>query len=552
MDETQVAALQFAGQDIPWLLRTWAERQPDKALLIWEPRHGEGRTWTYAQFWADVRSLAAGLAERAVSKGDKVLLHADNCPEMVLAWYACATLGAVAVTTNTRSAASEVAYFVQKTGCVGAITQPRHAAVVQEAAPDLAWVAVTEDNGGEKPTSEEGAGLGPFANPCTDLFADLYGDGDSLPEREPEPMAPAGILFTSGTTSRPKAVVHTHANALWAGRVGPTNISMTADDTYLAYLPFFHVNSQSWALWTTLGVGGTVVLQPKFSSSRFWEVVTAHGVTHISLLPFVINAIIGQAVPANSLKAGVFGLVVPELEAMLGFRVVPAYGMTETVVHATTAGPGLPLLTRSMGRPTPGYEMIIVDQATGEACVKDQPGELWVRGTRGIQLFSEYYDNPEAMAKSFTDDGWFKTGDIVRWSDGGSLVYCERDADLLKVGGENVSAREVEDVCRQVPGIADIAVVGRKHPMLDEVPVVFVVRGPAAQGDDAQFGAAVIERCTAELADFKVPRAVHVVADFPRATLDKVAKNKLRDLANALEANALEANALAKENGADV
>lgn len=534
MDDTQVAALQFAGQDIPWLLRSWAERQPDKALLIWEPRHGAGRVWTYGQFWADVRSLAAGLAGRGVGRGDKVLLHADNCPEMVLAWYACATLGAVAVTTNTRSAVSEVAFFVQKTGCVGAITQPRYAAVVKEAAPDLGWTVVTEDNGGEEPAAEEaGHGLDPFAG--------LYGDGDGLPEREPEPMAPAGILFTSGTTSRPKAVVHTHANALWAGRVGPTNISMTGDDTYLVFLPFFHVNSQSWALWTTLGVGGTVVLQPKFSSSRFWEVVTAHRVTHISLLPFVINAVIGQPVPENSLKAGVFGLIVPELEAMLGFRVVPAYGMTETVIHATSASPWLPPVTRSMGRPTPGYEMLIVDQETGEICAKDRPGELWVRGTRGIQLFYEYYDNPEAMAKSFTDDGWFKTGDIVRWSDGGSLVYCERDADLLKVGGENVSAREVEDVCRQVPGVADIAVVSRSHPMLDEVPVAFVVRGPAAQGDDAAFEAAVIERCAAELADFKVPRAVHVVADFPRATLEKVAKNKLRDLAAEL----------AKETNAD-
>ncbi|GAA3209539.1 class I adenylate-forming enzyme family protein [Actinocorallia longicatena] len=527
MDESQVAASQFAGQDIPWLLRTWAERQPDKALLIWEPRDGTGRTWTYAQFWSDVRGLAAGLAERGVAEGDKILLHADNCPEMVLAWYACATLGAVAVTTNTRSAASEVAFFVEKTGCAGAITQPRHAAVVKEAAPGLPWIAVTGDDSGAEPAAGDADhGLG--------SFDELFGDGDSLPVREPDPMAPAGILFTSGTTSRPKAVVHTHANALWAGRVGPVNISLTGDDTYLIYLPFFHVNAQSWALWTVLGAGGTVVLQPKFSSSRFWEVVVAHKVTHISLLPFVINAVISQPVPENSLKAGVFGLVVPELEALLGFSVVPAYGMTETVIHATSQGPGLPLASRSMGRPTPGYEMLVVDQETGEICAEDQAGELWVRGTRGIQLFLEYYDNPEAMAKSFTEDGWFKTGDIVRWTAGGSIVYCERDADLLKVGGENVSAREVEDVCRQVPGVADIAVVSRSHPMLDEVPVAFVVRGPAAEGDDAEFGAALIERCAAALADFKVPRAVHVVADFPRATLEKVAKNKLRVLAEEL------------------
>lgn len=107
----------------------------------------------------------------------------------------------------------------------------------------------------------------------------------------------------------------------------------------------------------------------------------------------------------------------------------------------------------------------------------------------------------------------------------------------MKVGAENVSAREVEDVCRQVAGVADVAVVGRKHPMLDEVAVAFVIRGPAAEGDDDAFGAAIIERCAANLADFKVPREVHVVDEF-RATLDKVAKNKLRDLANDLAAKA--------------
>ncbi len=160
------------------------------------------------------------------------------------------------------------------------------------------------------------------------------------------------------------------------------------------------------------------------------------------------------------------------------------------------------------------------------------PGELWVRGTRGIQLFYEYYDNPEAMAKSFTEDGWFKTGDIVRLAEGGNFVYCDRDGDVLKVGGENVSAREVEDVCRQVPGLADVAVVAQSHPMLNEVPVAFIIKGPAAEADDGVLEKAIIEQCAANLADFKVPRAVYVVDEFPKATLDKVAKNQLRAMAD--------------------
>ena len=219
-------------------------------FLVWEPKDGGGRTWTYAEFAEASRRVAAGLASRGVGIGDKVLIHAENCPEAVIAWYACARVGAVAVTTNTRSVAAEVTYFITHTGCVGAITQPKFASLVAEAGPDLGWVVVTDDNSGVAATDEESAhGREPFSA--------LEGDAAEAPVRTPDPMLPAGILFTSGTTSKPKAVVHTHANALWAAKVNPTNIDLTPDDVYLASLPFFHVNTQSWAIWSVLGVGST-------------------------------------------------------------------------------------------------------------------------------------------------------------------------------------------------------------------------------------------------------------------------------------------------------
>ena len=186
-----------------------------------------------------------------------------------------------------------------------------------------------------------------------------------------------------------------------------------------------------------------------------------------------------------------------------------------------------------MGKPTPGYQFVIIDPETGALCGDDQVGELWVHGTRGVQLFLEYYDNPEANAAAFTDDGWFRTGDMVRVAQHGNFFYSERDKDLLKVGGENVSAKEVEDVCRAVGGIADIAVVGKSHDMLDQVPVAFVIKTPDAT-DDAELSRAILAHCADVLADFKRPRAVYVVDEFPRATLDKVAKNKLREQADEL------------------
>lgn len=524
MERSDVERFQLAGQDIPWLLEQWAEAKPEHPFLIWEPRSGAERRWTYRAFAEDVARIAAGLHARGVGRGDRILIHAENCPEAVLAWYACARLGAVAVTTNTRSVGPEIEYFARHTSCVGAITQPRYAALIAKHAPKLSWICVTQDDSGEPPGEMNlDHGFEPFAA--------LEGAASDAPHRPPEPMLPVGIMFTSGTTSRPKAVVHTHANALWASRVGPRNIDMTGDDTYLVYLPFFHVNAQSWSIWTTLGVGGTVVLQPKFSASRFWEVVRKHHVTHISLIPFIFKALAGQPVPEHSLEVGVFGLIMPELEAWLKLRVVPAYGMTETVIHAIHADPRLPFPRGSMGRPTPGYEFAIVDPDTGRLCAGGETGELWVRGTRGIQLFLEYHGNPEAMQKSFTEDGWFKTGDLVRLGEAGNFFYCDRDKDALKVGGENVSAREVEDVCRQVGGIADIAVVARSHEMLDVVPVAFVIRAPGVDDSDEQFADRIIARCRENLADFKVPRAVYFVEEFPTATLGKVAKNKLREQA---------------------
>lgn len=526
MDADVVSTFQMTGQDVPWLLARLAERRPDHPVLIWEPRSGEAVTWTYSEFWNEVRRLAAGLQKNGIQKGDKVIIHSDNSPEMVLAWYACATVGATGVTTNTRSVAAELTYFIDHTNAVAAITQPQYAAVVSESGPGLKWIAVTADNSGEAASAEQAvAGTRPFD--------DLFADSEEFVPRPAEPMLPVGIMFTSGTTSRPKAVVHTHANMLWGTRVGPDNIGADPDSVYLIFLPFFHVNAQSWSMWSILGVGGTVVLQPKFSSSRFWEVVVKHDVTHISLIPFVYLAVQGQPIPENKLKAAVFGAIAPPLEQLIGCRVLAAYGMTETVTHATRSGLYGDIPPGSLGKATPGYETLIVDPETGEVLDDGRVGELWLRGTRGIQLFLEYFDNPDANQKSFTADGWFKTGDMVRMGDGGAIFYTERDKDMLKVGGENVSSKEVEDLVRTISGVGDVAVVGRSHPMLDVVPVAFIIKAPNAPADD-ELEAAVLEHCRKNLSDFKVPRAAYFVDDFPRATLEKIAKNQLRDMADAM------------------
>ncbi|GAA4095996.1 class I adenylate-forming enzyme family protein [Zhongshania borealis] len=523
------AEFDFADQDIPQRLRHWARVKPDHPFMIWEPRSGEEKRWTYSAFDDETSRIAAGLYAKGVRKHDKIMIHAENCPEMVLAWYACSKIGAVGVTTNTRSVGGEISYFASHTEAVGAITQPKFYKEIEAHAKDLKWIVVTEDNSGEP---AEGSCAG-------DAFADLYADEASLPERPAEPMLPAGIMFTSGTTSLPKAVVHTHANALWSGVMGTQSMGMTADSVYLGFLPFFHVNCQSWAFWGSLGVGGTAVLMPKFSASRFWEVIAKYQVSHCSMIPFVFKAIGVEPVPEkHSLKVMPMGIIWKDIEAWLKAKSFASWGMTETVTHATRSDFVSDWPQGSIGKPTPGYHLAVVNPETGETCKKGEIGELWVQGTRGVNIFLEYYKNPEAMAKAFTPNGWFKTGDMVHVGDEGNFYFSDRDKDALKVGGENVSARQVEEVCMQVPGggIGEIAVVAKAHDMLDMVPVAFVIKGWGAPEDNEQFAQTIIDHCKANLADFKVPRAVYVVDEFPRATLDKVAKNKLREMADEMPA----------------
>jgi crotonobetaine/carnitine-CoA ligase len=526
MTEDTLRRFQVHGQDIPGLLAGMASARAEHDALVWAAHEGPPRRWTYRTLWRDVRALAAGLSTRGIRVGDRVLIHAENCPEMVLSCLACATVGAVAVTTNTKSVGPEMAFFAEHTRAVAAITQPQFATMLADAAPSLRWIAVTGDNSGERAEpGERQPGLEPFDS--------LAGDPEAWSPREVEPLMPWGIMFTSGTTSRPKAVVHTHANAVWASRVGPRNIDLGPDDVYLIYLPFFHVNAQSWSLFSVLGVGGTAVLMPKWSQSRFWGIVTEHEVTHISLMPFVIGALTGADRPnEHSLRVGVFGFVSPGFEQMLGIAVYGAYGMTETVTHCISGKPAEHLTDRAIGRVTPGYEIAVVDRATGELCTDGRTGELWVSGTRGIQLFLEYDRNPDANERAFCNR-WFKTGDLVRMTASGDVVYVERDSDLLKVGGENVSAKEVEEVIVGHPAIQQAAVVAKPDDFLSEVPVAFVIPAPGELDEDA-VTAEVLAACRERLASFKVPRRVCFVASFPTGTLDKVLKSELRAMAAGL------------------
>lgn len=507
----------FEGMDIRTLVEDQARLRGDQPWLTWEPFEGAGQSWTYGQFRDALRRFAAGLQARGVQPGQRILVHLDNCPESVIAWLGCAYAGAVAVTTNAKSSQDEIAYFAQHSGAVGAITQPQFAASVAAAAPTIGWRAVTRTDNGA-PAAAPAQGFEPFAA--------IDADPEILAERPHDPWADFAIQYTSGTTARPKAVLWTHANALWGARMCATNEDLGPSDVHLTHLPLFHTNAQAYSVLAALWAGAHMVLMPRFSASRFWPVSLKHAATWSSMVPFCVKALVTQPLPAaHSYRFWGNGVCEPAWDKHFGVKTIGWWGMTETIAHGTVGSARQPDAPMSMGRPAPGYEIHVLNE-DGAPVAPGETGDLFVGGQRGVSLFKEYAGDPAATAAAFRDDGLFITGDRVRLGADGFLYFADRSKDMLKVGGENVAASELERVIAGVPGVAEVAVVAKRHPMLDEVPVAFVI--PAAP--DENLVKRILDACAQSLASFKQPHEVRLTDSLPRSTLEKVAKAELRAL----------------------
>jgi crotonobetaine/carnitine-CoA ligase len=500
----------FAGWDANALLTRRAAQRPDRPALVWAPFDGPELQWTYASLLDAVDGLARGLVRRGVRAGDRVLIHLDNSPESVLAWFACARVGAEAVTTSTRASADELRDAVSRTRPVGAVTQSHLVQTVEASIPRECWLALATGHG-----SVDG----------------LEGGRDDVPPLGADPRRFVSIQFTSGTTSRPKGVRWTHANALWGARVGAAPAGLRDDDVHLVHAPLSHTMGWSWQLLATLWAGGTVVLQPRFSSSRFWDVAVRHRCTWTYMVPFCVQALAQIDVPpAHSFRCWGGWVDSTRLTSPFGVPLVGSWGMTEVITQGIfgdllgdRGGAG-----GVIGRPSPEYSLAVVDD-DGAAVTPGGTGSLRVGGIRGLSLFAEYLDDPSATTDSFDAAGRFVTGDRVTVLDDGTLRFADREKDMLKVGGENVGAAEIERVVARVPGVREVAVIAGRHAMLGEVPLAVVVVDPTvADGSQHAVTARIVAACRHELADFKVPREVHVVDALPRGNLDKVLKAELR------------------------
>ena len=511
----------FDGLDVPWLLKMRAEVRRDHPFLIWAPFDAPARAWSYGEFHERVGALAAGLARRGISPGDYVLIHLDNCIELLLAWFACVELGAVAVTTNTRSAAAEIEYFAGHCGAVAAITQPAYAELVAANCKGLRWMAVTSHDAGAAPKQAPQRG---------ETFESLFADSADRPRRATDPLAPCSVQYTSGTTSRPKAVLWTHANALWGAKINAAHEDLHQGDVHQTYLPLFHTNALAYSMLAALWVGATCIIQPRFSASRFWPVALAHGATWTSTIPFCMKALLEHEIPKNH-KFRLWGTAInePPPFAAFGVKMIGWWGMTETITHGIIGEVDQPNIPMSIGRAAPEYVIRIADDDGAPTKVGDT-GNLSIKGIPGLSLFAEYLHNETATRDSFDEHGFFLTGDRVTLLENGFIRFGDRAKDMLKVGGENVAASEIEQVIAVIPGVREAAVVAKKHPMLDEVPVVFIIPQDGVAKLPADLHDKVMATCKSALADFKVPREIRFVDDMPRSTLEKVAKAELRKM----------------------
>jgi carnitine-CoA ligase len=495
----------FEGLNLTLLLEQRARERPEHPFLVWAPFEGEQRRWNYKDFQHTVAQLAAGLAARGISPGDRVLIHFENCPEALFARFALARLGAICVASNAMAAGPEIAHYAESSRAVAALTQSKFAALVANHGRTLRWVEAIDEE--------------------TSFNALLAEPQAAYPSHHSDTAA---IMFTTGTTGKPKGVVWTEANVLWGARFGAQVYGHRSDDISLIFLPLFHVVGLCWSFLPVLWSGGSAVLQPRFSASRFWPASIAHRATLTSHVLFTLQALNQQDVPGHHYYRQWTVARGDDASQMRNRipRFVPSWGMTELMAPAIHGDPSRDMPDGALGRPSMAHT-VRVTTSDGQIVKNGETGELAVRGVRGLSIFKHYDGNEDATHAAFDGDGFFRTGDRVTLVEGGYIRFSDRASDVIKVGGEGVSPSEIETVVRAVPGVREVAVIAAPDPVYGQVPIAFV-EGTLAEAADLD--ADIMKSCRDSLAKFKIPRRVIVLDQLPRVGNGKIAKIRLREM----------------------
>lgn len=477
----------------------WLRRAPaGKTALVFE----DGRSWTYAELdrWAD--GIASMLGEKyGVGRGDRVAFLGPNDPAMIALLFACARLGAILVPLNWRLAAAELVF------------------IVEDCAPNVLFFDDEFEDAAQQCL-------------CVSVQRDALEDPDgaaSPSEQSGQLNDPLLIVYTSGTTGRPKGALLSQ-RALESNAVGSIDMhQMTAGDDVLVVLPLFHVGGLNIALTPALSIGATVHLHARFDPAATLAAIQSIKPQVLVLVPATMQAVMGMPdwaeADLSSLRMVTTGSMIVPLPLIAaweerGVSVVQVYGSTETCPVAAYTRPGEGQSNpRSTGRAGCESEMRIVGP-DGTLLPPGEDGEIEIKGAH---VMDGYWRRPEETAAALRD-GWFRTGDIGALDEHGNLYFKERSKHMIISGGENIYPAEIERVLAAVPGVSECAVCGIPDEKWGEVPAAALV----AKGLVAPKEKDIQDALAENLARFKHPKLVRFLDALPRNVMGKVVHDDLR------------------------
>jgi crotonobetaine/carnitine-CoA ligase len=485
-------------------------RSPEKEFLVFADREV-----TYEGFLEIVHRVANGLLSLGVKKGDKVAILLPNCVEFPTAWLAANAIGAVMVPVNARFVDEEAKYVLHHSEARVLVTCNDHLQTVrriEEHLPRLETIVNVDESGAGKSV--------PFSallesSPVSHAV-DVRGDDDAV------------ILYTSGTTGMPKGCLASHDYFLNLGQIQGELFQLTSEDRVFTAQPFYYVDPQ----WNTIMVmlyNATLVVADRFSTSRFWDQVRDNRITCFycigSMTSFLYNMPPSEPDKQHHLRMVQTSGIPPRIhqtwEERFGVPVYEIYASTETTADiAVTQDMDRKVGTSCIGRPIYYREVKIVDDRDVEV-PQGQTGEILLKRGRG--MMKGYYRDPQATEYAFRG-GWFHSGDLGYQDEDGDYHFVGRKKDIVRRGGENISAASVEQVLMDHPKILDAAVLAVADPVRGEEVKAYVVPNPGEEITPQE----VIDFCKANMAVFKVPRYLEFRESLPKTPSERVQKQKLR------------------------
>lgn len=493
----------------------------DRTFLVHETLDGEVSDYSFKQVRDASQRYAAVLQQLGVRKGDRVFVFLRNTPDYVPVWFGISLAGAVLVPGNIYLTDREVTYQVGHSAPSLVITEEHYLGLISQVCrhlPQAPRVVLNRVKGGQA----EG-------EPDVPVLESLLA---GAPDYQPPPISStelAQILYTSGTTARPKGVMLTHANMLWCGLSSALHSGFQPEDRLFNNKPLFHANCQDTVL-SALTAGSTVILGERYSASRYMQQLVRHGATVCSLSGMLCRTLLNQPPSeydrAHNIRFAAYAINISEEEVRrfherFGIRLRNGYGQSEAMLYITFDAVASPSAYPSIGRAIMGREVMVVNESN-EVLPPGQVGEIVVRGVPGRNLMLGYYCDDEATRKAF-DGGWLHTGDMGYLDARGNVYFFGRLKEVIKRAGENVSAAEVEEVIIGHEAVQDVAVIGIPDPIRDQAVVACVVLRKGFRVSAEELRA----HCEAHLAYFKVPQIVTFMDHLPRNASGKVQKKQL-------------------------